>query len=77
MVKYRKKPIVIEAVQWTGKNHREMFDFLTGTVDEPMNFEREDFYIGRGRDGPEKFGGIIIKTLEGYMTAQVGDYIIK
>lgn len=28
-MKYRKKPVVIDAVQWTGTNHREMFDFLT------------------------------------------------
>ena len=28
-MKYRKKPVVIDALQWTGKNHREMFDFLT------------------------------------------------
>ena len=27
-MKYRKKPVVIDAVQWTGKNKREMFDFL-------------------------------------------------
>lgn len=29
-MKVRKRPVVVEAIQWTGKNHREMFDFLTG-----------------------------------------------
>lgn len=28
-MKYRKKPVVIDAVQWTGTNKREIFDFLT------------------------------------------------
>ena len=28
-MKYRKKPVIIDALQWTGKNKREMFDFLT------------------------------------------------
>jgi len=27
-MKFRKKPVVIDAVQWTGENHREMFNFL-------------------------------------------------
>lgn len=27
-MKYRKKPVVVDAVQWTGENQREMFDFL-------------------------------------------------
>ena len=29
MAKYRKKPVEIDAIQWTGENQREMFDFLT------------------------------------------------
>jgi hypothetical protein len=33
MAKFKKKPVVIEAVQWNGKNHREMYNFLTGDVD--------------------------------------------
>jgi len=27
MAKYRKKPVVIEAVQWTGDNLRDIIDF--------------------------------------------------
>ena len=27
-MKYRKKPVVIEAVQWNGKNHDEMESFV-------------------------------------------------
>ena len=28
MAKYRKKPVVIEAIQWTGTNIVEIFDFV-------------------------------------------------
>ena len=32
MTKYRKKPVVIEAVQFTRSNHREILDFTKGTA---------------------------------------------
>lgn len=28
MAKYRKKPVVIEAIRWTGENEKEIFDFV-------------------------------------------------
>ena len=28
MEKYRKKPVVVEAVQWTGENIKEVLDFM-------------------------------------------------
>ena len=31
---YRKKPVVVEAVQWTGENHAEMYEFI-----DPEAFE--------------------------------------
>ena len=62
--KYRKKPVVIEAIQWTGKEWNEVCDF----INVPKN--------GSGRiDGDEML--VDIKTLEGIMTARQGDYIIK
>lgn len=30
--KYRKKPVIIEAIQWTGKNLSEIDNFMGGTV---------------------------------------------
>lgn len=46
-MKYRKKPVVIDALQWTGTNHREMFDFLTDyqCTDQYMSAEGKNFYI--------------------------------
>lgn len=31
--KYRKKPVIIEAIQWTGKNLSEIDNFMSGTVE--------------------------------------------
>ncbi|MFA5153980.1 MAG: hypothetical protein WC554_15620 [Clostridia bacterium] len=72
-MKYRKKPVVIEAVQWTGANHREMWDFLTGKTDEYMTASGDNFYI----DHNKVVGGLVIRTLEGDMIASIGDYIIR
>ena len=50
-MKYRKKPVVIDAVQWTGTNHREMFDFLTNgnCPEEYMTYDfpivSDNFYM--------------------------------
>lgn len=59
--KYVKKPVVIEAVQWTGLNMTEIADFTS-------NGKR---YIEFDGDVCR------IQTLEGVMTASTGDYIIK
>lgn len=60
-MKYRKKPVVVEAVQWTGENLDEITSFV---------------HSGLGRIKLE-IGGIHIVTLEGLMKCNEGDYIIK
>jgi hypothetical protein len=61
MSKYRKKPVVIEAVQWTGHNGSRVGTFL------------ED----GGADWAAVGDGIEIRTLEGTMRADPGDYVIR
>jgi hypothetical protein len=60
-MKFRKKPVVIEAVQWNGKNIEEVKSFFgldaEWSYDDLMPLE--------------------IYTLEGTMEAAVGDWIIK
>lgn len=73
MCKYRKKPVVIEAKQWKGNNHREMYDFLTDDVDGYIQASGDNFYI----DHDKVVGGLVIKTLEGEHIANSGDFIIK
>lgn len=74
-MKYRKKPVVVDAIQWDGKNHREMFDFLTNyeKTNEFMSAQGKNFYINHDKVK----GGLVIKTLEGEHFASIGDYIIK
>ena len=74
MPKYTKKPVEIEALQWTGNNHREMFNFLEGSKDsDPMKTDGKNFYI----DFNKVASGLIIKTLEGEHLANCYDVIIK
>lgn len=61
-MKYRKKPVVIDAIQWNGNNLTDMTLFmppdkwaLTGGI----------------------LSALEIKTLEGNHLAQAGDWIIK
>lgn len=62
---YRKKPVVIEAVRWHGDNEDDMSAFLregSGGCE-----------VGRIERGCP----IHIRTLEGVMRAEVGDWIIR
>lgn len=61
MPKYTKKPVEIEAEQWTGENVKEILNFCTTC----FSYER----------GGEAV--LAIATLEGTMTASKGDMIIK
>ena len=84
-MKYRKKPVVIEAVEWTGENHREMYSFLTNDVEgymQPISFQFIGvLLVGSGKtfyiDHSKVKGGLVIRTLEGEHIASIGDYIIK
>jgi hypothetical protein len=72
-MKYRKKPVEIEAWLWDGSHHRGMFEFLGGSSAQAISGYGDNFYI----DHSITAGGLVIKTLEGDMTASIGDYIIK
>lgn len=65
-MKYRKKPVVIEAIQFEDNSDRiiEIHEFMGG---DTIRVNYED------KDNPY----LKIETLEGTMKASVGDYIIK
>ena len=65
--KYRKKPIVIEAVKF--ENVEEVLHFLKVWLGKA--------YLGIQTDMFSAANSITIDTLEGQMTAKPGDYIIK
>lgn len=63
-IQYRKKPVVVQAVQWNGNNYENILNYLFST-DLPNNPIRQ-------------YGNqLIIKTLEGDMTTELYDYVIK
>ena len=73
-VKFVKKPVVIEAIQWTGDNLREVISFTDGPPDTKSHYagmKWEEYEDLVARDGLKIF------TLEGKMSASVGDWIIR
>ncbi len=62
MAKYRKKPVVVDAIQWTGRNWKAVCEFIG------HNTRYEHFECGHV---------LQIRTLEGDMDALPGDWIIK
>jgi hypothetical protein len=65
MAQYRKKPVVIEAVQYDG-NFRCLDIFSINEVSH--------FIVSKDKNDKQC---IKIPTLEGEMTATIGDYIIR
>ena len=74
-MKYRKKPVVVEAVRWDGsyKSTKEVLEFMGQTVgnDSITRLKFEDYCEIVNREGMQ------ISTLEGGHIASVGDHIIK
>jgi hypothetical protein len=71
MGNYRKKPVVIEAVQWNGvSNFDEVMRFIGENHGSKLNYENAE-------EGAYKTGQLYIQTLEGNMQASKGDFIIK
>jgi len=67
-MKYRKKPVVIEAIRWNDPfedhyvdNRQQIIGWSDGLI----------WY------NPDGYGTLVIPTLEGNMSARRGDYIIK
>jgi hypothetical protein len=67
---FRKKPVVIQAIQWTGRNQSEISEFATVNA---CFFDQVD------SDGSNRKidANLEIATIEGNLTASVGDWIIK
>lgn len=63
MPKFRKKPVIIEAEHFTEENKNRAFRFITCTCYPSWDAENKPI--------------IKIQTLEGEMTASLGDWIIK
>ena len=64
MKNYRKRPIIVQAVQWKGDNLDEV---------EELDYNTNE----RVRQSNKDVGKLLIITLEGIMTATRGDWIIR
>jgi hypothetical protein len=62
-MKFRKRPVVIEALLFTGANAQEVAEWVGEEQDGWEYGDRSDYYE--------------IETLEGVMTASPGDWIIR
>lgn len=73
-MKFIKKPVEIEAIQWDGANLKELLDFVG------KHPEFDDWFSDfKSYEAYVKANNNIFKivTLEGNMEASVGDWIIK
>lgn len=76
-MKFRKRPVVVEAIQWVGSNAPEVLKFILDG--------REDYshLPPRSKDGKSGVSLSVtesilrIPTLEGVMNAMRGDWIVK
>ena len=76
MSKYRKKPVVIEAVRLRWTTWSEMCEFLDGIISNENPGRMSDNYSDTcGESGP--YIELTIPTLEGEMVAHHGDWIIR
>ena len=70
---FRKKPVEVPAVQWTGLNIEEVLPFFGDISKLPNN----GAYVKPGIGHMPITGQLVIPTLEGDMIASPGDWIIK
>lgn len=70
MSKFRKKPVVIEAVKYDGtvQSQQEVLDFTGLSAENAKSIYWRDTLKG---------GEIVIRTLEGDLIASEGDWIIR
>jgi len=66
-VRFRKKPVIIEAIRWDGK---------IGTLRQLQEIGMDTTLYSTG-SYPIEICNLRIKTLEGEMRADIGDWIIK
>lgn len=62
--RYKKKPVIIEALQWNGNNFKEIKDFTNKSFPTKRIIKQSD-------------DTLLIHTLEGDMKVDKNDFIIK
>ena len=75
-MKYRKKPVVIEAMRWTGEDNENGIQAAVKFC-QPLPHAPDDNHVETGLGYTPATGQLYIPTLEGTMCASPGDWIIK
>jgi hypothetical protein len=69
MARFRKLPVVIEAFRWTGgPDQIEDPEWIIEAMQKPFEEVGSVFFVA---------SALLVHTLEGVMSASVGDYIIR
>ena len=66
MAKFRKKPVVVDVIQWTGSNILECGDFMGGEAERNITWNHNS-----------ATNALNIYTLEGIHRANIGDWLIR
>lgn len=74
MKKYKQKPVIIEALQLTEDNFDEVCDLVGYT---PFMKKNPNYGVDENGNTNNSYLGIYIKTPQGEMLTDIGDYIIK
>lgn len=64
-MKYRKKPVVIDAIQWTGDNYPEVFEFTEGNA-YPTESHSDTLALTPDGEVKAEKGNFIIRVGETY-----------
>ena len=75
--KFRKKPVVIEAMQWDGSDMEAFVAFAAEDDRWKVGVDDEGYVGGPGFGHTPALGTLDIPTLQGVMTASPGDWIIR
>jgi hypothetical protein len=70
-VKFRKRPVVIDAFPWSGSNHDSMQAWLASLPDRAEDSEPCTVTVDPASSV------LAVHTIEGVMTASPGDWIIR
>lgn len=76
-MKFRKKPVVIDAEQWTGNNIEDMLTFILNGREDFDFLPNPDGHVNGGIGYIPPMGVLVIPTLEGNHDAKPGDWIIR
>ena len=71
---YRRKPTIVEALQWLGNLDEEMYKFLSN-----RNIKSYEEILSSGNyfEVVENGNGLRVRTKNGFVDVSMGDYIIK